>query len=354
MVFPLSPGANEMKIGLTYDLRSEYLSLGYSEEDTAELDKTETIEGIENALHLLGYQTERIGNARSLMMRLLNGNRWDLVFNICEGIFGDGRESLVPAILDDWQIPYVFSGAATMALSLNKALCKRVVRDAGIPTPDFCLIRSENDLDHPKPAFPLFLKPVMEGSGKGIGDYSLVWNEEEFRVICRTLLERYNQPVLAEEYLPGREFTVGICGNGQDARVIGVMEVLFKNEVPEIYSYENKQNYKEAVEYQNLEEGELASACARLALDVWEVTGSRDSGRVDMKLNRNGQPEFMEINPLAGLNYKDSDLPILAGMNGMNFIQLIDAIMQAALKRIYGSEIPSVIMQREQYSYYPA
>jgi D-alanine-D-alanine ligase len=87
---------------------------------------------------------------------------------------------------------------------------------------------------------------------------------------------------------------------------------------------------------------------------VWEISGSRDSGRVDMKLNRNGQPEFMEINPLAGLNYKDSDLPILAGMNGMDFTQLIDAIMQAALKRIYGSEIPSVIMHREQYSYYPA
>jgi len=92
----------------------------------------------------------------------------------------------------------------------------------------------------------------------------------------------------------------------------------------------------------------------RLALDVWEVTGSRDSGRVDMKLNRNGRPEFMEINPLAGLNYKDSDLPILAGMNGMDFTQLIDAIMQASLKRIYGSEIPSVILRREQYSYYPA
>jgi D-alanine-D-alanine ligase len=353
MVFPLSPGAKEMKIGLTYDLQSEYLSLGYSEEDTAELDKTETIEGIETALHSLGYETERIGNARSLMMRLFNGNRWDLVFNICEGIFGDGRESLVPAILDDWQIPYVFSGAATMALTLNKALCKRVVRDAGIPTPDFCLVRSISDLEKPKPDFPLFLKPVMEGSGKGIGDHSLVWTEEEYQAVCCHLLKRYDQPVLVETYLPGREFTVGICGNGEDTRVIGVMEVVFKKDVLEIYSYQNKQNYRDTIEYIN-QQGELAEKCARLALQVWEATGSRDSGRVDMKLNAMGEPEFMEINPLAGLNYKDSDLPIIARMNGMNFTQLIGAIMQAALKRTYGIEAQPVMMQNEQYSYYPA
>lgn len=353
MAVPLSPGTDEMKIGLTYDLCSEYLSLGYSEEDTAELDTTETIEGIEIALHSLGYKTERIGNAKSLMMRLLNGNRWDLVFNICEGIFGDGRESLVPAILDDWQIPYVFSSAATMALTLNKALCKRVVRDAGIPTPDFCLVRNVDDLENSKPEFPLFLKPVMEGSGKGIGEHSLVWTEEEFNTVCRHLLRRYEQPVLVETYLPGREFTVGVCGNGPDARVIGVMEVTFNKEVMEIYSYENKQNYKEVVVYHKVE-GEMAEKCGRLALQVWEATGSRDSGRIDMKLNKLGQPEFMEINPLAGLNFKNSDLPILARMNGMNFTQLIDAIMQAALKRIFlGSEAHSVMVKNEQYSYYP-
>jgi D-alanine-D-alanine ligase len=142
-----------MKIGLTYDLRSEYLSMGYSEEETAEFDKEETIDGIETALQNLGYDTERIGHHQALMRQLLEGKTWDMVFNICEGMFGDGRESLVPALLDAWQIPYVFSGPATLAVSLNKALCKHIIRDSGIPTPDFLHRRSPADLDKKKPDF---------------------------------------------------------------------------------------------------------------------------------------------------------------------------------------------------------
>lgn len=326
-----------MRVGLTYDLKSEYLALGYSAEETAELDKEETIEGIENALHHLGYLTDRIGHARALMQRLLDGDRWDLVFNICEGMHGDGRESLVPALLDNWQIPYVFSGPATLALSLDKAMCKRVVRDAGIPTPDFCLIHSEDSLAGEKPAFPLFVKPVSEGTGKGIGEYSLVNNEDELRQVCLDLLHRFHQPVLVESYLPGREFTVGVVGNGTDARVVGVMEVVFKENIREIYSWENKQNYEEVIDYMALH-GELAQKCGDLALRVWKVTGARDGGRVDMKLNAGGNPEFIEINPLAGLNFHDSDLPILAALNGMSFNELIGAIMEAAEKRTsYGA-----------------
>jgi D-alanine-D-alanine ligase len=310
--------------------------MGYSAEETAELDKEETIEGIEHALHDLGYQTERVGHARALMQRLLDGDRWDLVFNICEGMYGDGRESLVPALLDNWQIPYVFSGPAVLALSLDKAMCKRVVRDAGIPTPDFCLIRSLSDLEKERPPFPLFVKPVSEGTGKGIDDHSLVNNDRDFAQVCTNLLDRFNQPVLVESYLPGREFTAGVIGNGNDARVVGVMEVVFKKDIREIYSYENKKNYEDIIEYK-LADGEVSRKCAELALNVWHATGSRDGGRVDMKLNAMGDPEFIEINPLAGLNFHDSDLPILAGLSGMSFNKLIGDIMQAAEKRIFKS-----------------
>jgi|AGTN01.3.fsa_nt_gi D-alanine-D-alanine ligase and related ATP-grasp enzymes len=329
-----------MKIGLTYDLRHEYLAMGYSAEETAELDTEDTIEGLEQALGELGCETERIGHARALMRQLLKGKRWDMVFNICEGMHGDGRESLVPALLDAFQIPYVFSGANTMALSLNKAVCKRVVRDAGIPTPDFCLICSEADLRGGKPPFPLFVKPVSEGTGKGISEQSIITGEEQYIPVCTDLLRRFHQPVLVESYLPGREFTAGIVGNGTDARIIGVMEVVFRPSVREIYSYEAKQEYEKKVVYRNIT-GELSGKCERLALQVWEVTGARDGGRVDMKLNAASEPEFLEINPLPGLNSRDSDLPILARLNGMGFTELIAAIMHAAQKRVYASAAPA-------------
>src|SRR5687768_9851913 len=129
-----------MKIGLTYDLRQEYLAAGYSEIETAEFDRPDTIDGIDNALRELGHETDRIGHVRQLVERLASGDRWDLVFNICEGMYGRGREAQVPALLDAYDIPYTFSDPLVMALSLDKGLTKTVVRSAGIATPDFAVV----------------------------------------------------------------------------------------------------------------------------------------------------------------------------------------------------------------------
>ena len=125
-----------MKIGLTYDLRSDYLAAGYSEEETAEFDREDTIEAIENALSDLGHQPERIGHARRLVEALCQGHRWDLVFNIAEGMRGMGREAQVPAILDVYGIPYTFSDPLVMSLTLHKGMTKQILRDAGLPTAD--------------------------------------------------------------------------------------------------------------------------------------------------------------------------------------------------------------------------
>src|ERR1700733_4643037 len=165
-----------MRIGVTYDLRSDYLALGYGEEETAEFDAEETIAAICDALSGLGHTPERIGGIRPLTEKLAAGARWDAVFNICEGLKGVAREAQVPALLEAYDIPYVFSDPLTLALCLDKALTKRVLRDAGVPTADFAVIESQADIDAIQLPFPLFLKPVAEGSGKGVDVRSHVEN----------------------------------------------------------------------------------------------------------------------------------------------------------------------------------
>jgi D-alanine-D-alanine ligase len=130
-----------MHIGLTYDLRDEYLASGYSDEETAEFDRAETIDSLQSALHELGHTTDRIGNVRQLVERLASGDRWDLVFNICEGLHGTGREAQVPAILDAYEIPCTLSDACVMSVCLDKSVTKAVVANAGLPTPRFAVVQ---------------------------------------------------------------------------------------------------------------------------------------------------------------------------------------------------------------------
>ena len=230
-----------MKIGLTYDLKDDYLNMGLGDEAAAEFDSMETIIGIEAALNALDYQTERVGNIKSLTQKLAAGKRWDLVFNICEGLVGSGREAQVPCILDAYQIPYTFSDPLVLALALNKELTKRVIRDLEIATPDFSVIYEESDIEKIDLEFPLFIKPIAEGTGKGISKHSTIYAREELFAAAKKLLLQFQQPVLVETFLPGREFTVGILGTGNASRVIGVMEITLKETAePGSYSYLNK------------------------------------------------------------------------------------------------------------------
>ncbi len=157
-----------MRIGLTYDLRSEYLAMGYSEDETAEFDREETIEGLESALRRIGHDTDRIGHVKRLAERLVQGHRWDLVFNIAEGLHGIGREAQVPALLDAYGIPYTFSDPLVMSLTLHKGMTKRVIRDAGVPTCAFAVVEVPEDAAAVTFGAPYFVKPVAEGTGKGV------------------------------------------------------------------------------------------------------------------------------------------------------------------------------------------
>jgi len=322
-----------MKVGITCDLRDEYLALGFGEEETAEFDRLETVEAIESALQALGLETDRIGHVWNLVQRLARGERWELVFNFAEGLAGFGREAQIPALLEAYAIPYTFSDPMILSLTLHKGMAKRVVRDAGLATPRFAVIESEADLTGVNLPYPLFAKPVAEGTGKGISSASKIRNRAQLKSVCRDLLQRFGQPVLVETYLPGREFTVGILGTGREAVAVGTMEILLGGTAePGAYSYLNKEESEERVEYRLVLDPE-AKRAEELALASYRALNIRDAGRVDIRSDAQGRPNFIEVNPLAGLHPQHSDLPMLCQMAGLTFVEMMDSIVQSALKR---------------------
>lgn len=331
-----------MKVGLTYDLRDEYLAEGYGEEETAEFDRPETIHAIETALRRMGFETERIGHAKDLVARLANRERWDWVFNIAEGLHGIGREALIPALLEAYQIPCAFSDSMVLALTLHKGMTKRVIKNLGIPTPDFAVVEDERDIEDVNLPFPLFAKPVAEGTGKGITAASKLANRDDLRRVCRTLLAQYRQPALVERFLPGREYTVGLFGTGRDARAFGAMEVALNAQAEqEVYSYHNKEHYEGLVEYR-LVEGEAAERACAVALAAWRGLGCRDAGRIDVREDEQGAPNFIEVNPLAGIRPVHSDLCIICNLLGISYQQMIETIVRSALQR-FGLPFPSAV-----------
>ena len=322
-----------MRVGITYDLRQDYLLEGYGEEQTAEFDRKETIDAIAGALGELGFEPDPIGHARKLAARLGAGDRWDVVFNIAEGLYGMGREALVPALLDTYRIPYTFSDPMVLGLTLHKGMTKRVIRDLGIPTPAFAVVETVADIERVELPYPLFAKPVAEGTGKGITAASKLKDRDELRRAATMLLARFEQPVLVETFLPGREFTVGIVGTAEAAEVVGTMEVELRAEAEaEVYSYVNKEKCEELVSYR-LATDAMGGAAAEVALASWRGLGCRDGGRVDVRADAAGVPSFIEVNPLAGLHPEHSDLPIICTLAGVSFRVLIERIMRSALAR---------------------
>lgn len=322
-----------MRIGVTYDLRADYIAMGYGEEETAEFDSIVTIDAICDALAGLGLTPVRIGGVKKLVKSLARGEHFDAVFNFCEGFRGNAREAQVPALLDAYDIPYVFSDALTLAVSLDKGMAKRVVRDAGVPTVDFRVIEKLADVKKIDLPFPLFLKPIQEGSGKGVGVDSKVDNARDLRRVAQNLLARFQQPVLVEEFLPGREFTVGIVGTGDDAAVLGVSEIVpIGNWVGHGYGYVNKEYSDDKVSIVEADK-ESAKAAGAVALAAWRALRCRDGGRIDTRCDADGRPHFIEVNPLAGLRPDYSDLCLIASRRGISHAQLVGRIMAAFFKR---------------------
>lgn len=329
-----------MRLALVYDLRDDYRALGFSDEETAEFDSAETIDALVAALVATGADITRIGHGRALAKRLAAGERYDLVFSIAEGLKGRNREAQVPALCELFDQPYVFSDALTMATTLDKAVAKRLVAAAGVPTTPFAVIETPDDARRTRLPFPLFVKPIAEGTGKGCESASRVRDPASLCAAAAALIARYRQPVLAEAFLPGREFTVGILGTGADAHVLGVLEIHLNAGADEnVYTYRNKEECERLVTYRLADDAEALDA-GRIALAAYRALQCRDAARLDLRSDAAGVPHFLEANPIAGLHPTHSDLPILNTACGRSYETLIADILMSAAAR-YGLAMPA-------------
>ena len=319
-----------IRVGFTYNVKRSH-----DGDDEAEWDPPETIISIANALARQGHIVVHL-EATPDLPRVLAEADVDLIFNIAEGVEGRNREAQVPALCELLGIPYTGSDSATLAIALDKALGKKVLLQHDILTPKFQLMESARERLSSDMKFPLIVKPNAEGSSKGIGATSVVDTEEELRAAVKTCVERYRQPALVEEYIKGREFTVGLLGDKRP-RVLPPMEIRFKKDTDRpVYDYGVKQEWEEHVYYEcpaRLTEAEQ-KAIEKIARATFWALDCRDVARVDMRMDADGRIYVLEVNPLPGLTPGYSDLVLIAQAIGMTYDQLIAEIMVGGLRRM--------------------
>jgi D-alanine-D-alanine ligase len=318
----------------------------HTDDEYAEWDSPETIAAVARALARHG-EVLRLEADDDFPQRLRD-SRPDILFNIAEGLRGPNREAHVPAICEFYGVPYSGSDPFTLALSLDKARTKEVLRAHGVPTADWTLVRSVTGittlLDR-SPCYPLFAKPVHEGSSKGITERNFIDSPAALRPVVADLLERYQQPVIVERYLPGAEFTCGVLGNGPEARVLPIVGMNFGSlpagALP-IYGFEAKWLWDRVDRPLEIFEcparigGSLRAEIEDVVLRSYAALGCRDWSRIDVRLDAGGRPNVVEVNPLPGILPDPSDnscLPKAARAAGLDYDSLIGACLQAAASR---------------------
>src|SRR3954471_18871327 len=337
--------AQPIRVGFTYNVKRSH-----DGDDEAEWDPPETIIAIANALARQGHIVVHL-KATPDLPRVLAEADVDLIFNIAEGVEGRNREAQVPALCELLGVPYTGSDSATLAIALDKALCKKVLMQHDILTPKFQVMESARERLSPEMRFPMIVKPNAEGSSKGIGSTSVVDTEDELRAAVKVCVERYRQPALVEEYIAGREFTVGLLGDKRP-RVLPPMEIKFKNKdnARPVYDYGVKQEWEEHVYYEcpaKLSETEL-KAMEKIARATFWALDCRDVARVDLRMDADGRIYVLEVNPLPGLTPGYSDLVLIAQASGLEYDQLIAEIMVGGLRRMKDKRREEREMERER------
>ncbi len=327
------------KVGLAYNLKKGIRS--EIEDIEAEYDTTDTIDAIREALEGLGCMVEMLEADKGFITNLQKAGP-DIVFNIAEGLGGRGREAHIPAILSFLGVPYTGSDETALGIALDKALTKRIIGSYGIRTPKYQLIKDTKFTLRKDLTFPIIIKPNVEGSSKGISDTAVVDNLTRLEELVGRNISAYRQPMLLEEYIDGREFTVGIAGNDAETVVFSPMEVKYRDDTfnerkHNIYSYDVKKNFKKHIEYEcpPVLEPEITEKMANAARRVFMALQCRDFSRIDFRMSRGGDIYFIEINPLPGLAPGYSDYILLAGYNGYGYKDIIRLVLNSALKR-YG------------------
>ncbi|HMN25391.1 MAG: ATP-grasp domain-containing protein [Ignavibacteriaceae bacterium] len=309
----------------------------------AEWDTWETINAVKDAIAcynnvtLIEADEEAYNNFRKV--------KPDIVFNIAEGAFGVSREAQIPAMLDMLQIPYTGSDALTLAICLDKARTKEILSYYKVPTAKFFVADEVDDAENHNLNFPMIVKPISEGSGKGIFASSFVHSKDELKREIKRITSEYNQSALVEEFLSGREFTVAVLGNNSDTKILPAIEMRF-DKYPEgtapLYSYEakwildTKENEFDVFDCPANITKELEEKINKVCLDTYRVLKCRDWSRIDLRLDKNGEPNIIEINPLPGIipdPNENSSFPKAARAAGIDYNDMINIVLASAVKR---------------------
>lgn len=324
-----------MRVGLTYDLKTDYeFKKGDPADANAEFDHPSTINVISDAISSKGYQVKKIGNVNRLIENIDNLDV-DIVFNISEGLFGRNRESQVPILLEMAKMPFVGADGLSLAISLDKIMAKKIFMAEGIPTPRFFEVKpgeSVDNLDHMK--FPVFVKPRCEGSSKGLTESSKVNSIEELRKQVEYVTSTYKQSALVEEFISGEEFTVAVLGNGEP-EALPVVQIKIDGKLKlkdKFYTFGHIKD--DSVEY--VCPAPISEALSRklsdLAIKTYAAIECRDFGRVDFRVDAQGQAYVLEINPLPSLSTEDVFMPISKCLN-ISFPEMLCRILENAVKR---------------------